>query len=840
LLHDANNALLYSSHPQPHICRYVYSGVFVDPVPASCFQEVSAALLCSNDLHHISFIVQYIRLFFQPFFCEYSYFLLTELYTVLLDSFHFSKLYQLIVLVYFPQQNLHDLCFLVFMHIVHNNFSQDFLGSVASFLSICINSSLIGFQQHESISNQSNDFFIHAYPRGGGFRYKFAFDTTAFDSDTIEQLIKGCAVTKDNAAFVFVDHVDSAGLFLYPTNESFVHVNIPLDRIAPHLPVKMLLKIAKLHHIKIGTHVPKRDIICFFDDHSCASCELYQSVFTIVDSKALKDKNRMKALRLNKLSDAHIASELREPCLSVEGLDLNNPSDASKLHKPLIATSNLEKSAEVLFPLDPMLEPVEYPPPPLDDALSHKIISDFCANSNKTSIEEAGCGVCGQLVPTAQLTRLKAVKNLLTVLENPDVTWVQRKKNSDPVRGYKGPVLDYSRDSICNGCRKHLRNGRVPRNALANGLWLGPVPEELASLGFIEKLLVARVRINSCFIRVASSGLRKMTSHVIAFESPVPKIYHCLPPPMEDLDDVLAVLFTGPCKPTEKEFQRTPLLVRRKKVVQALEWLKLNHTDYTDLEIAYDELERYPENSPPVSVEYQHSETTKIEEGTSKFDNDDGHGVYEGECPFIVHGLSGADYDTKTLNTLKGIALRHWNDRGGALAVSHGSTPLSIYNNPNLYPQIFPWLFPYGLGGIGSTRLSDKAHKQHLLMYHDKRFQKDVCFPFVAFSHQQIKASTTGGLLLAESRNFDSIANRLLSVDQDVLNDLARRMSIGEVIKPSSDDERMCFQLIRDLDHVDGKVDGSITSKKTHAERNMVHYDLPGCPFMVYHFVSSR
>ena len=52
---------------------------------------------------------------------------------------------------------------------------------------------------------------------------------------------------------------------------------------------------------------------------------------------------------------------------------------------------------------------------------------------------------------------------------------------------------------------------------------------------------------------------------------------------------------------------------------------------------------------------------------------------------------------------------------------------------------MFPWLFPYGLGGIKTTNLSDKEHKQHLLMYHDKRFQTDINFPFVAFSHAQMK-----------------------------------------------------------------------------------------------------
>jgi Helitron helicase-like domain at N-terminus/PIF1-like helicase len=816
--HNSKNVCVHSSEscylqPLARICRSIFPGVSLDPDPASPFREVSAALLCFNDLHRVSCNVRYIvscilnvdgpfvfpryliellnRLIalsryitFKSFVCRYFLFLHSENAT-LLDTLRYDcKLYQLTMLTLcLPQENLRDFCYLVFTCIVHSiTFIHNFLRFVSSFLFICID--LLPPSLQQSISNgdsQSNHGpDMRTFPQGGGFRYELQFDAIE------PYLLTGCDGMSEENVFVFVDHVDSIGQLSYPADKCFVHVSIPLESMVPFLPVKMVLKIAKLHHMSLGSHVPKSEIIRSFDGHSCASCNLYHSVFAVVASKSktksLKGKNRVQAFR------SHLNYD-----------------------KPSLDSSD---AAEVLFPLDPMLEPVNYPPPPFNDAHSRKIISNFCAKSDKTLIEEAGCSVCGQLVPTAQLTRLKAVKNLLNVLEVPDVTRIQRKKDSDPIRGYKGPVLDYSCDRICDGCRHHVRNGKVPRNALANGLWLGPIPEELACLGFIEKLLVARVHINSCFIRVASSGLRKMTSHVIAFESPVPKVYHRLPPPMEDLDDVLAVLFTGPCKPTDKEFQRTPLLVRRKQVARALEWLKLNHADYADLEIAYDELNRYPEDSLPVTIEYQHSETTKIEEGSSTFDNDDGHGVHEGECPFIVHGLTGTEYDTKSLNTLKGIALRHWNNRGAALAVSHGSSPLSIYNNPNLYPQIFPWLFPYGLGGIGFTPLSDKTHKRHLLMYHDKRFQKDICFPFVAFSHQQVKASTTGGLLLAETRNFENIANRLLSVNQDVLNDLAKRMSIGEVIKPSTDDERSCFQLIRDLDHIDGKVDGSITSKK--------------------------
>jgi hypothetical protein len=34
-------------------------------------------------------------------------------------------------------------------------------------------------------------------------------------------------------------------------------------------------------------------------------------------------------------------------------------------------------------------------------------------------------------------------------------------------------------------------------------------------------------------------------------------------------------------------------------------------------------------------------------------------GTTEGPCPFIVHGLTGGEFSTKTMKTIKAIALRH-------------------------------------------------------------------------------------------------------------------------------------------------------------------------------------
>ncbi|TFK59755.1 hypothetical protein BDN72DRAFT_735061, partial [Pluteus cervinus] len=53
-----------------------------------------------------------------------------------------------------------------------------------------------------------------------------------------------------------------------------------------------------------------------------------------------------------------------------------------------------------------------------------------------------------------------------------------------------------------------------------------------------------------------------------------------------------------------------------------------------------------------------------------------------------------------------------------------------------------------------------------------------------------------------------------LSVNQKVLESLANRLAAGQMVKAESDAEKQCYQLIRDLDHIGGHVEGSTTSKK--------------------------
>jgi hypothetical protein len=76
-----------------------------------------------------------------------------------------------------------------------------------------------------------------------------------------------------------------------------------------------------------------------------------------------------------------------------------------------------------------------------------------------------------------------------------------------------------------------------------------------------------------------------------------------------------------------------------------------------------------------------------------------------------------------------------------------------------------------------------------------------------------VKTASTQSYLLVDQARFTGISQRLLNLDQDVLVSVIERMQRGEHIKPVTDSEKACFQVLHDLDHVSGKVKGSVTSK---------------------------
>ncbi|KAF9061360.1 hypothetical protein BDP27DRAFT_1235434, partial [Rhodocollybia butyracea] len=222
--------------------------------------------------------------------------------------------------------------------------------------------------------------------------------------------------------------------------------------------------------------------------------------------------------------------------------------------------------------------------------------------------------------------------------------------------------------------------------------------------------------------------------NTVIFVNPTAQLYETLPPPIEDaLDDILAVIFTGPSEPLPEDLRWSPFFVRKKVIENALTWLKLNHPDYADLDMqkSADNLLLYPEEGVLAIMDYQYATSNKIPEATGLDNQEYEEGTSSGPCPFRVHGLTEKQVSEMGLDEMKIQALQYMNGGGNILEIQHGSKTESIYDNSQLYPKMFPWLFPYGSGGIGTSTLSEVEHIKHLLLYHDKGLFGNTNLDFV-------------------------------------------------------------------------------------------------------------
>jgi hypothetical protein len=73
-------------------------------------------------------------------------------------------------------------------------------------------------------------------------------------------------------------------------------------------------------------------------------------------------------------------------------------------------------------------------------------------------------------------------------------------------------------------------------------------------------------------------------------------------------------------------------------------------------EILEKTLASYPEDGPPVVVDYYPSSSNKSPESTSVNNMDEEDGTLEVPCSFVDHDLTGEEFSTKTIKT---IALQH-------------------------------------------------------------------------------------------------------------------------------------------------------------------------------------
>ncbi|TFK69980.1 hypothetical protein BDN72DRAFT_870513 [Pluteus cervinus] len=233
-----------------------------------------------------------------------------------------------------------------------------------------------------------------------------------------------------------------------------------------------------------------------------------------------------------------------------------------------------------------------------------------------------------------------------------------------------------------------------------------------------------------------------------------------LPHPPSILSSVLAVTFVGPRGLPVTSLPKM-LHIRRKRVHDALLWLKRHNHIYSEINISLANLNELPEDGPPVELtsaihvsediellEDEHEGYVPEEEGPidiggvipiQSFGVVDVSGTSIPENDLMAHALA----NTANEQSIKEFAIR----RGSAFVNEYArldpNTQLRTDGGPSNTNHLlgaFPVLFPYGQGGFEVERTVNVPYEQHArwaLQYCDRRFRQDMQFVFQVFGIMQ-------------------------------------------------------------------------------------------------------
>ncbi|KAJ7754880.1 hypothetical protein B0H16DRAFT_1662829 [Mycena metata] len=223
---------------------------------------------------------------------------------------------------------------------------------------------------------------------------------------------------------------------------------------------------------------------------------------------------------------------------------------------------------------------------------------------------------------------------------------------------------------------------------------------------------------------------RGVRGHIIVYPQRPSAIAKTLPPSLSDVTTPICVVFVGSQPPTAEWLQKkaTPLIVRKERVLGALNWLKIHNHLYRDVLIDKKELDSLPDET----ILPFHVQHVVPNAGIDVTTSDYIPGSARPDVPHLVDILQPpvsnvpfqsvvvTDVDGNAPSSeLKSAALRHLKKPGSNyVEIPHDPNPANEFNNPHLFPMMYPTLFPYGLGGFEDkyrrTKLGFKRHIKHL------------------------------------------------------------------------------------------------------------------------------
>ena len=389
-----------------------------------------------------------------------------------------------------------------------------------------------------------------------------------------------------------------------------------------------------------------------------------------------------------------------------------------------------------------MVQSHEHWPQLILSSAKERIRDNFLKMTSSTTLKAGVCVSCAEHSMDSCLQLVKASRINIDLLQHPDAHQLD-----DPVvepcldPEVVLPVLPFTDGPLAGAlldtrgvsgqgaetvlalykdCSSALRCDCVPDLALCNHLFLGDIPPQLSDLSIVEESMISLCCAKCCIVQLKADG-QEYASHsaqhgikgnLIIYPQRPSDIAWKLLPSVDDITSPICVLFIGAHAPSMEWLRdkAKPLAVHGYKVRQALQWLKTHNRLYKDIEIDKSVLSHLDTNPVlpfhvehiPLSHATEVSTSGYVESGSSAAVHDihTDRSAETDDIPFSSVVITDVD-NVVSSSQLAAAAIHHMKRKGSSfLQIPHDLTPVNEFFNANLFPMLYPTLYPYGIGGF--------------------------------------------------------------------------------------------------------------------------------------------
>jgi hypothetical protein len=333
--------------------------------------------------------------------------------------------------------------------------------------------------------------------------------------------------------------------------------------------------------------------------------------------------------------------------------------------------------------------------------------------------------------------------------------------------------------NLCPGCNAALLRGSAPKFSAMNKINVTlcqNYPEALTDLTLTEEYLIAKSHPVGVVLKLRPSGRSSPANYhalrghfIIIPQNPKP-LLQILPSPELQFTELIKVFWIGKHRLNETDL-RPFLIVRKTKVLAALQFLTHNNPLYQDVQISHSTMAGWPDDFIPSAIqqdmicldETDHDERTgysvNLQEGNFENDwqaaeDDSGH-LAEDFIPVtssVTIDLNGdrQNHDLRLLNTVQALSdrssceMRPEGIPADQMGQSHSSDSphhrpvieyciqgqallLNQWQDHHYFTSAFPTLFPTGEGGHLENRetpVSLAAFANWALRHHSRKYAR--------------------------------------------------------------------------------------------------------------------